>query len=152
LKSKGLLLLIANILVIISFALVGCQSTNTPQATTTTTPTTKPTTTAPSPATTVVTQTVEVDKKYNCLSPQGIQLPVQVSPLAPRLTTFDGIVAYVNQGEADPIIMPALWERVQKDYPKTTWKYIATSSFGPNTPEQELIDNKARAVIRGISW
>jgi hypothetical protein len=149
LKRKGLLLFVANILVIISFALVGCQSTNTPQATNT--PTTKPTTTTSSPATTVVTQTVEVDKKYNCLSPQGVQLPVQVSGLSPRLDTFDGKVIYVNQGEADPITMPALWDRVQKDYPKAIWRYIQTSSFGPNAPEQEVLTD-AKAVIRGISW
>ena len=150
-KGKGLLLLLANLLVILTFVLVGCQSTptTTPQTTTTTNPI--PTTTTSTPTTTTVTQTVEVDKKYNFLSPQGVQLPVQVSALAPRLTTFDGLVMYVNQGEADPITMPALYERVQKDYPKTTWKYIATSGFGPNTPETEVLQT-AKGVIRGISW
>ena len=91
------------------------------------------------------------DKSYNYLDPRGIQPPVQLSSLAKRLTTFDGMTMYVNQGEADPIIMPALWERVQKDYPKANWKYIQTSSFGPSAPEQEVKDT-ADAVIRGIAW
>ncbi len=151
-KSRRLLLLLANLLVVLTFVLVGCQSTATPPTTTpTATKTTTPTTTAAVPTTTTVTQTVEVDRKYNCLSPQGVQLPVQISALAPRLTTFDGLTIYVNQGEADPITMPALYERVQKDYPKTTWKYIATSGFGPNAPEDE-VKQTAKAVIRGISW
>jgi hypothetical protein len=142
--------LLANFLVVLSFVVFGCQAPQTtPQVTTN--PVSTPTTTASVATTTTVTQTVEVDRKYNWLSPQGVQLPVQVSGLAPRLTTFDGLTIYVNQGEADPIIMPALWERVQKDYPKTTWKYIATSSFGPNTPETEVLET-AKAVIRGISW
>jgi hypothetical protein len=151
LKSKSLLFFLANVLVVISFALVGCQS-----ATPTPTATTNPTTTAPAatvaPTPTPTPQVVEKDKVYNCISPQGVQLPVQISALSPRLTTFDGQLIYVNQGEADPIIMPALWTRVQKDYPKAIWKLIATSSFGPNAPEQEVIDAKPKALIRGISW
>ena len=91
------------------------------------------------------------EKSFACLSPLGIQPPVQISPLAARLDTLDGKVIYVNQGEADPIIMPALWERVQKDYPKTTWKYIASSSFGPAAPEDE-VKTTAKAVLRGIAW
>ncbi len=98
-----------------------------------------------------VSLTSAKEKSFACLSPIGIQPPVQISPLAPRLDKFDGKTIYVNQGEADPVIMPALWERVQKDFPKTTWKYIATSSFGPASPEQEVRDT-ADAVLRGIAW
>jgi hypothetical protein len=95
--------------------------------------------------------TAAKDKSYNYLDPRGIQPPVQLSSLAKRLDTFDGKTMYVNQGEADPIIMPALWERVQKDYPKANWKYIQTSSFGPSAPETEILQS-ANAVIRGIAW
>jgi hypothetical protein len=107
-----------------------------------TTPTTKPTGSTPSGA---------VDTKFNCLSPVGIQPPVTIVSLAARLDTIKGKVIYVNQGEADPVIMPALWERVQKDYPDTTWKLIASSSFGPASPEDEVKQN-AKAVIRGVAW
>jgi hypothetical protein len=76
---------------------------------------------------------------------------VDVKPLAERLDTFDGKTMYVNQGEADPIIMPALWERVQKDFTKTDWTYISTSGFGPTTPEAAVLA-AADAVIRGNAW
>ena len=85
------------------------------------------------------------------MNPRGVALPVDIKPLAARLDTLDGKVIYVNQGEADPVIMPPLWARVQKDYPKTTWKLIASSSFGPSSVEAEVTAN-AKAVIRGIGW
>ena len=78
-------------------------------------------------------------------------MPVNVFPLAERLDTLDGKEGWVNQGEADPIIMPAIWERVQVDFPKTSWHYIATSSFGPTSPEADVVA-AADFVIRGNSW
>ena len=135
--KKKLLLIPLALLLAISLVAIGC-------------PTPPPTTPTPSEPQ-VVTKTVEVEKEYRCLNPQGIQPAVEISALAPRLDTLDGKTIYVNQGEADPVIMPALWERVQKDYPNTNWKLIATSTFGPSAPEQEVLDT-ADAVIRGVSW
>ena len=71
--------------------------------------------------------------------------------LAARLDSIKGKVIYVNQGEADQVIMPALWDRLNKDYPDTTWKLIASSSFGPAAPEDE-VKQTAKAVIRGNAW
>jgi hypothetical protein len=86
------------------------------------------------------------------LSPRGVALPVQIKPLAERPASLDGLIIYVNQAEADPIIMPALWARVQKDYPKVQWKLILpTSLFGPNTPEA-IVTQEAKGVIRGVGW
>jgi hypothetical protein len=96
-------------------------------------------------------QTSNQERSYNCLDPRGIQPPVQTSALAPRLQKLDDSTIYLNQGEADPIIMPALWKRVQKDYPKVTWKYIASEGFGPSTLEADVKDT-ADAVIRGNAW
>jgi hypothetical protein len=94
----------------------------------------------------------QIDKSWNALSPRGIQLPVQIKPLAPRLDTFDGKTIYIVQGEADPIIMPALNDRMQKDYPNTKWNYYQpSSSFGPTTPDDQT-KAEAKAVIRGNSW
>jgi len=99
-----------------------------------------------------VTQTVEVEKEYRCLNPQGDQLPVEITALAPRLDTIVGKKIYVKQGEADPVIMPALAERLEKDYPDTEWVYYnPESSFGTNTPEADVLAD-ADAVIRGIGW
>ena len=138
-NRKSLIVLVVSVFSLLAIILSGCGSAITSSIS------------LAGAGTTETSQTTAKEKSYACLSPIGIQPPVQISPLAPRLDKFDGKTIYVNQGEADPIIMPALWERVQKDFPKTTWKYIATSSFGPATTEQEVKDT-ADAVLRGIAW
>lgn len=146
---KQLIMVFAAIGLVLAMVLTGCPATTTPTPSETATPT--PTATAEPTATPTPTATPVAELSYNCLSPRGIALPVTIVGLAKRLDTFDGKLIYVNQGEADPIIMPAVWERVQKDFPKTTWKYIATSGFGPTTPEIDVVA-AADAVIRGIAW
>ncbi len=151
-KIRSLIPIIISIGLGIVLAVTACTQPTSPVVPVVTpTPAQTAATTVPAPAPATVTQIVEKDKVYNCLSPQGIQPSVEIKPLAARLDTLDGKVVYVNQGEADPIIMPALWERVKKDYPKTNWKYIATSSFGPSSLEAEVTAS-AKAVIRGIAW
>jgi hypothetical protein len=145
LKSKYLLPLLFSIILILIMVATSC--TPLPQATPTET-TSKPAVTT---TVTVTPKVVTTDKVYRALNPVGISPPVEIKSLSPRLDTLDGKVIYVNQGEADPIIMPALIERLKKDYTKTTWKYIASSSFGPNEPEEEVLKD-AKAVIRGIAW
>jgi hypothetical protein len=129
LKTKGLLAYLLGLTAVLVAATAGC-----------------------SPKEPVQTTAVANDKTYNCLDPRGIQIAIETRGLAPRQNKLESYkVIYVNQGEADPIIMPALWLRVQKDHPTITWKYITTNSFGPAIPEQEVLD-AAKAVIRGISW
>ncbi len=95
---------------------------------------------------------VQVDKSWNAMSPRGIQLPVQIKPLAARSDTFDGKTIYIVQGEADPIIMPALNDRMVKDYPNTKFNYYQpSSSFGPTTLDDQT-KAEAKAIIRGNSW
>jgi hypothetical protein len=106
---------------------------------------------ASTPTSTPAPNVIEKEKSYNCLSPIGVQPPINIVPLSPRLDTIKGKTIYVNQGEADPVIMPALWDRLNKDYPDTNWKLIASSSFGPAAPEDEVKQN-AKAVIRGNAW
>jgi hypothetical protein len=127
--------------------IAGCApGQTTPQAPATVTVTTTPKTTTPA------TTTPTADKKYNVLSPRGVALPVQIKGLVERPSSLDGLIVYVDQAEADPIIMPALWARVQKDYPKVQWKLILpTSLFGPNTPEA-IVVQEAKGVIRGVGW
>jgi hypothetical protein len=144
LKGKYLLPLLISIILILIMLATSCTPAGGPAATVTVTTTATATTTATPAA-------VVKDKTYRALNPRGIEPSVQIKPLAARLDTPDGKTIYVNQGEADPIIMPALWIRLQKEYTKTTWKLIEASNFGPNTPEDEVLKN-AKAVIRGISW
>lgn len=133
-KSKKLIALLVGAVLVVVLLLASCTpapSTTTPKATST---------------------SLGLEKTVNAMSPRGIQLPVQIKPLAARLDTFDGKTIYICQGEADPIIMPALYERLQKDYPKTKWvNYLPSSSFGATTPDDQT-KAEAKAVIRGISW
>ena len=149
-KRKNLIFLVASVALVLALVLTGCPAATTPTPSATATPT--PTGTA-TPTPTATATPIAAELTYNALSPRGIALPVTTASLAERLDTFDGKTIYINQGEADPIIMPALWERVQtgKDYPNTTWRYIATSGFGPTTPEADVLA-AADAVIRGICW
>jgi len=164
LKIKTLIPIITCVILAIVLVVTGCaQTTKPPVASPTTTQ--QPTTTAPTPtATAPITQTVEVDRKYNVVDPTGVFKPVETKALTPRLDTIDGKTIYVCQGEADPVIMPALIKRLIKDYPKTTFIYYDRSDFGPSTPgtggassstnqvEDPNILKKVQGVIRGIGW
>jgi hypothetical protein len=92
-----------------------------------------------------------VEKTYKVLNPQGDFIPVETKALAPRLTTFDGKTIWVSQTEADPVIMPALYARLQKDYPKTTWK---TNFAQVTSPVRLTADEQktCQAMIMGIAW
>jgi hypothetical protein len=107
---------------------------------------------------------VEVEKMFKCLNPQGEYIPVETIGLSERLDTLDNKTIYICQGEADPVIMPALYKMLQEKYPNTTWIYYDRSDFGPSTPgtggpaistgqpEDPDILDKVDAVIRGIDW
>ena len=119
----------------------------------------------PSTQTPSGTQTsASTDKSYNAINPTGVFIPVQTKALSPRLTTIEGKTIYVCQGEADPVIMPALYKMLVKNYPKTNFIYYDRSDFGPtrpgtggvatstNQPEDPDIMKKVDAVIRGNGW
>jgi hypothetical protein len=154
LKSKHLLPLLVSMILILILVATSCTPTGGPTVTVTVTP----------PAVTVTPQAVTKEKTVRAVNPSGIFVPVQTKPLALRLDTIDNKTIYVCQGEADPVIMPALYERLKKDYPKTTWIYYDRSDFGPSVPgsggaatssgkpEDPDILKKVQAVIRGIGW
>jgi uncharacterized protein YceK len=139
LNKKSLIVLVVSIIALLAIILSGCGKAITS------------TISLAGTGTTQTSQTTTKEKSYACLSPIGVQPPVTIVALAKRLDTIVGKTIYVNQGEADPVIMPALWDRLNKDYPTTTWKLIASSSFGPAAPEDE-VKQTANAVIRGNAW
>ena len=100
---------------------------------------------------TTITVTQQTEKTHMILNPQGIPQPVEIKPLSPRLSTLNGKTIYVVQSETNPVIMPALWERLNKDYPKANWKQIVTDGFGPDIPGDEVLKN-AQAIIHGNAW
>jgi hypothetical protein len=98
------------------------------------------------------------DKVYNVLDPRGIQAPVQLFALAPRLPAgpFAGKKILFEQGEADPILMPAIWDRLQADplFAGVTWYKEVSSSFGPSSVETQYRSGatKVDAIIHGNTW
>ncbi len=148
-ERRKLIALAASIVLVLALVLTGCPAASpTPSASATATATPTATGTVPTPT----PQIIEVEKEYSCLNPQGEELPVEISGLAVRLDTLDGKNIYIIQGEADPIIIPALVEVLLEEYPDTNWVYYQPQSgFGPTTVDAEVRDN-ADAVIRGISW
>ncbi len=101
---------------------------------------------------------------YRALNPQGIFIPVETVGLAPRPDSLQGKTIYVCQGEADPVIMPALYEIIKEEYPGSTIIYYDRSDFGPSVPgkgaaststrepEDPNILDKVDVVLRGIGW
>ncbi len=90
------------------------------------------------------------DRKYKCLNPVGIQVPVKIYPLAPRLDKIDGKTIHFSIcGEPDITI--ALEKRLRSDYPHVNW--TTKKTYNP-TPIQ-LSDEEMKttdAVILGVCW
>jgi len=91
------------------------------------------------------------DRIYKCLNPTGIQESVDVEPLAPRLDKLDGKTLLISAQEADPVIMPAIVERLKRDYPNVNWRVKdshETSAISITPEEMDTTD----AVIQGVAW
>ena len=88
------------------------------------------------------------DRVYKCLNPVGIQDPVDMFPLAPRLDKIDGKTIYFSLGAGgeQEILIP-LRKRLLSDYPNVNWK---TVTAGRGLSDEEL--KTADAVIRGVVW
>jgi hypothetical protein len=90
-------------------------------------------------------------EKYKCLNPVGIQAPVDLHPLAPRLDTIDGKTFYVciNAGGDQDITIPLL-KRLPADYPNVNWKIKRKFGFNAELTDEERKD--ADALIAGVIW
>jgi hypothetical protein len=90
------------------------------------------------------------EKKYKCLNPVGIQEPVDLLPLAPRLNKLDGKTIHLSIcGEPD-ITIP-LEKRLKADYPNVNWTVKKTYNIAPirlTEEERKTTD----AVILGVCW
>jgi hypothetical protein len=157
LRLKTLIPIILNVVLVLVLVVIGCAQVakSTPTATTSkpatsTTPSPTPLATS-TPTTTPTPQVVTKDKTYNVLNPVASFQPTMLYPLAPRLDTFDGKTIWFIQTEADPVILPVLWDRLQKEYPKTTWQ--RTISNVPSPAKMTADQQKtAQAAISGIGW
>ncbi len=92
----------------------------------------------------------EQDRTYKCLNPVSIQLPVNTSPLAPRLNTINGKEIYLSIC-GEPGITIALERRLKSEYPNVNWKVKKT--YGPAPiPLSEEEMKTADALIQAVAW
>ncbi|MFC2022652.1 hypothetical protein ACFLTL_00600 [Chloroflexota bacterium] len=150
-KGARLIALVASIALVLVLVLSSCGDASTPTSSPTSTPTptqTPPPTSGPTPT----PQVIEVEKEYRALNPSGAFIPVETQALSPRLDSFNGKTIYVIQGEADPVIMPALAAALPVEFPNATFVYYnPSSSFGATSADDTVVA-EADGVIRGIGW
>ena len=88
------------------------------------------------------------ERTYKCLNPIGIQDPVDLRPLAPRLDRLAGKNIMFNtvvQVERE-LIMP-LHKMLRNDYPKVNWNMRES---GPPISDEEL--KSTDALIQGVAF
>ena len=91
-------------------------------------------------------------EKYKCLNPLGIQAPVDLHPLAPRIDTIDGKTIYVciNAGGDQDITIPLL-KQLPADYPNVNWTQKKTYAPSPiQLTEEEM--KTTDAMILAVCW
>jgi hypothetical protein len=91
------------------------------------------------------------DKVYKCLNPRGIEAEVDTQPLAPRLDRLDGKSIAISAQEVDPVIMPALIERLRRDLPNVNW-LVKDSGVTEQVSLSEEEINRTDALIQGVAW
>jgi hypothetical protein len=91
------------------------------------------------------------NKAYKCLNPVGIQEPVTLYPLAPRLKSIEGKKVYVliNAGGDQDITIP-LAKQLPIQYPKVNWIIKRKFGFSSEMTDEERKD--ADACITGVIW
>ncbi len=96
------------------------------------------------------------DKVYKFLNPVGIQDPVELHPLAPRLDTLEGkrIVVSVGAGGEQGILIP-LVKMLPERYPQVNWKINYAAAHATKAGSVALAEDewdKTDALIRGVVW
>ena len=92
----------------------------------------------------------EKDRIYKCLNPTGVQMPVKLFPLAPRLDSLDGKTIHFSIcGEPD-ITIP-LEKKLKSDYPNVNWTQKKTYGIIPIQMSDEEMKT-TDAVILGVCW
>ncbi len=95
-------------------------------------------------------------KTYKCLNPVGIQDPVDLLPISPRLDTLKGKTIFfsIGAGGEQDIIIP-LTKRLQSDYPEVDWQIRTAAEHRTIAGSSALSEEDmkvADACIRGVVW
>ncbi|UCD08484.1 MAG: hypothetical protein JSU79_09005 [Dehalococcoidales bacterium] len=98
----------------------------------------------------------EQDKVYKYLNPVGIQEPVELRPLAPRLKTLDGarITMSVGAGGEQGILIP-LVKMLPERYPQVKWNISYAAAHATKAGSIALTEEEMKttdALIRGVVW
>ena len=152
-RKRELIITLSSIFLILVMLITSCTQTAKPTPVSTPTPTAKPAaaTSTPTSTPTPTTKVEYKDTVYRVLNPVGAYAAVNLSPLAPRIDGLAGKTIAFLFAEGSPIIMPALWERVQKEFPTTKWVYTesrSTSAVRLTADQQKTV----QAAIAGNAW
>ena len=91
---------------------------------------------------------VTQDRTYKCLNPIGIQDPVDLYPLAPRLDRFDGKTIMFNMMvNVEQSFLTPLEKMLQDKYPEVNWIFRES---GPPLPDEQF--KAADALIQGVAF
>ena len=90
------------------------------------------------------------DRTYKVLSPVGIELPVELFPLAPRLDSIEGKTIHFSiTGEPDITI--ALEKQLKADYPNVRWTIKKSYTPAPVYLSEEEMKT-TDGVVLGVCW
>jgi hypothetical protein len=91
---------------------------------------------------------VTKDRIYKCLNPIGIQDPVDLYPLAPRLDRLNGKTIMFNMlVQVEREILIPLEKMLRSNYPEVNWIFRES---GPPISNEEL--HNADALIQGVAF
>ncbi len=91
---------------------------------------------------------VTKERTYKCLNPIGIQDPVELFPLAPRLDRLDGKTIMFNMlVQVERELLIPLEKMLRSNYPEANWIFRES---GPPISSEEL--GKADALIQGVAF
>jgi hypothetical protein len=98
----------------------------------------------------------EKDKVYKYLNPVGIQEPVEMHPLAPRLDTLEGknITMSVGAGGEQGILIP-LVKMLPERFPQVNWNISYAAAHMTKEGSVALTEEEKKttdALIRGVVW
>ncbi len=93
---------------------------------------------------------------YKFLNPVGIQEPVTLKSLAPRLKTLDGarITLSIGAGGEQGILIP-LAKMLPERYPQVKWNISYAAAHGTKAGSLALAEEEfanTDALIRGVVW
>jgi hypothetical protein len=98
----------------------------------------------------------EQDRVYKYLNPVGIQEPVEMHPLAPRLDTLEGknITMSVGAGGEQGILIP-LVKMLPERFPQVNWNISYAAAHMTKEGSVALTEEEMKttdALIRGVVW